>query len=123
MLIFGREPAAWLALVAALVQGISAFFFPLTVDQQGVINALAVAAVGLITAVIVKSDNVLPAITGVGKALLALGLAFGLNWSPDAQSAAMILVTAVAAFAIRDRVTAPVNAQGQPVPQVTLRKV
>lgn len=110
--IWGREPAVWLALVAAIVQGVSGFFFHLTDEQQGVVNALAVALLGFVTAAAVKGDAWLPAISGLVKAVLALGVAFGAHWAPDKQSLVMILVTAVFAAFVRTQVTAPVNAAG-----------
>jgi hypothetical protein len=51
-----------------------------------------------------------PLLMGVLKALLALGLAFGLKWSPDMQSTVMVAVTALAAMFVRTQVAAPVNA-------------
>lgn len=108
MRIFGREPALILALVAAVVQAVSAFGFTLTPDQQGVINALAVAVVGVVTGVIVKGDSLLPSLTGGFQALLALLLAFGLDFTSEQQSTVMLLVTTVLAIVVRDRVIAPV---------------
>jgi hypothetical protein len=110
--IWGREPAVILAFVAALIQGVSGFFFHLTVDQQGVLNAVAVAVLGLVTAAAVKGDAWLPAISGLIKAVLALGVAFGAHWPADKQSLVMVLVTAAFAAFVRTQVTAPVNAAG-----------
>jgi hypothetical protein len=120
--ILGRDVAWWVALVAAVVQGVSAFFFPLSTDEQGVINAVAVAIAGLLTAIAVKSDNLLPLIVGLGKAVLALGVSFGLGWTPSQQSTLMVIVTLVAAAFVRTQVTAPVNAAGQLVAQQNLRQ-
>jgi hypothetical protein len=110
--IWGREPAVILAFVAALIQGVSGFFFHLTADQQGVLNAVAVAVLGFVTAAAVKGDAWLPAISGLIKAVGALGLAFGAHWSADKQSLVMVLVTAAFAAFVRTQVTAPVNAAG-----------
>ena len=79
-----REPALILALVASTVQLVSAFVFPLSDAQQGVVNALAVAVAGLVTALMVRSDQLAPAILGVLQAAVALGLAFG--WAVHAQA-------------------------------------
>jgi hypothetical protein len=114
-LIFGREPAVWLALIAALVQGVSGFFFELTDTQQGVINAVAIALAGFITAWAVKGDALLPALLGIVQAVLALGVAFGAHWSPDKQSLVLILVSAAFTAFVRQQVVAPVNAAGQSV--------
>jgi hypothetical protein len=116
--IWGREPAVLLALFAALVQGISGFFFHLTDDQQGVLNAVAVAVIGLVTALAVKGDALLPGILGFVKAVLALGLAFGLHMTSANQSVIMVLVTAIVAAFVRTQVTAPVSVAGQPAQAV-----
>lgn len=115
--IWGREPAVWLALFAALVQGVSGFFFHLADEQQGVLNAAAVAFFGLVTAVAVKGDYLLPGILGMIKALFALGLAFGAHFAPDKQSLVMILVTAVFTTIVRKNVVAPISASGATVSQ------
>jgi hypothetical protein len=112
--IWGREPAVWLALFAALVQGVSGFFFNLTDDQQGVLNAVAVAFFGLVTALAVKGDALLPGLMGFIKAVLALGLAFGLHLDAAHQSVIMVIAGAiVTAFVVRPNVTAPVTMNGQ----------
>lgn len=116
-MIWGREPAVWLALFAALVQGISGFFFHLTDDQQGVLNAAAVAFFGLVTAFAVKGDYLLPGILGMIKAVFALGLAFGAHFAPDKQSLVMILVTAAFTTIVRKNVVAPIDPSGRPVTQ------
>jgi phosphatidylglycerophosphate synthase len=97
--IWGREPTVWLALIAALVQAISGFFFHLTDEQQGVLNAVAAAVLGFV------------------KALFALGLAFGAHWAPDKQSLVMVLITAVFAAFVRQQVVAPVDSEGNHVTQ------
>lgn len=106
-----REPALiWLGLIAPIVQGLAAFVFAANPTVQGAVNAVAVAVAGAITALLVKSDNLLPAITGALQAVIALVLAFGINWSSDQQASLMIALGAIAAFLVRDRVTAPVPA-------------
>ena len=65
-----REPATlWIGLVAPIVAALAAFVFAANPDLQGVINAAAVAVAGAITAFLVRSDNLLPAITGAIQAL------------------------------------------------------
>lgn len=105
-----REPALILGLIASAVQLTSAFAIPLTTAQQGVLNALAVAAAGLITAVLVRSDQLAPAILGVAQAALALGLAFGWDLSPDHQAVIMSFVVAVVSMFVRTQVSAPAPA-------------
>ncbi len=110
-MLFNREPALLLALVAALVQTVSAFLFELSVDQQGTVNAVAIALVALATAWRVRGDSFVPAILGAFQAVLALSLAFGLDLSPERQSIVMLLVGTVVAVVVRDRVVAPVGLQ------------
>lgn len=106
-----REPALlWLGLVAPVVQALAAFVFHADPEVQGMVNAAAVAIAGAITAFFVRSDNLVPAITGAIQAVIALVLAFGVDWSAQQQAALMVALGAVAAFLVRDRVTAPVPA-------------
>lgn len=111
MRIFGREPALWAGLLSALIQLVSAFIFPLSDEQQGVLNALTVAILGVITAFAVSSERGVPALLGAIKAVLAVGLSFGLHLTPMNQAVIMTFAAAVAAFIVRDRVTAPVPAE------------
>lgn len=110
MKIFGREPAMILGLVAAAIQLLSATILPLSVEQQGVLNAVAVAVMGLVTAVAVSSDKAAPAVLGLVQAVLACALAFGLVLSPETQGAIMAFTSAVVAMFVRTQVVAPVPA-------------
>lgn len=109
VLILGREPSVWLALVAAAVQAVSAFCFHLTDHQQTSVNAVAAGVAGLIVACIVH-DGVVAAVTGLFQAGIACGMDFGLGWGPDKQTAAMLFVGAFAAAFVRTQVAAPVSA-------------
>jgi len=108
MKIFGREPALVLGLIAAAIQLFSATLLPLSVDQQGVLNAVAVAAIGLATAAAVSADKAAPAILGLVQAVLACALAFGLDVAPETQGAVMAFVTALVSAFVRTQVSAPV---------------
>jgi hypothetical protein len=110
--ILGREPAVFWAAVAAILQALS-LLLPLSVEQQGLVNAALVAAAGLVTAWYVSVDAALPLLTGVVKAVLAVLLGFGLHVSDTAQVTIMTLVTAVAAFWVRTQVRAPITAEGR----------
>ena len=105
--ILGREPVLWLSLVAISVKVISAFLVHVSTDQQAVINAAAAAIAGLLVAVSTR-DGESGAILGVVQALLALGVGFGLRWSPDQQAMVMSLASTVVAMFVRTQVTAPV---------------
>jgi hypothetical protein len=106
-----REPALlYVGLLAPLVQALAAFVFDADPTVQGAVNAVAVALAGAATAAIVRSDKLVPAITGAFQAIVALVLAFGVDWSAEQQAGLMIAVGAVVAVVVRDRVTAPVAA-------------
>jgi hypothetical protein len=110
MKLFGREPALLLGLVAAAIQLFSATVLNLTVEQQGVLNAVAVAIIGVVTAVAVRSDKAAPAVLGLVQAVLACALAFGLAIAPETQGAVMAFVTALVSAFVRTQVVAPVPA-------------
>ncbi len=108
-----REPALfWLSLVAPVVQALAAFMFNADPAMQGVINTAAVAIAGAITAMLVKADNLVPALTGAVQAVIALVVAFGLDWSAEQQAALTVPIGIVAGYIVRDRVVAPVPATG-----------
>lgn len=107
MKIFGREPALILGLFAAAVQLFSAIVLPLSTEQQGVLNAVAVAVIGFATAAAVSTEKAAPAVLGVVQAVLACALAFGLDIPPETQGAVMAFVTALASAWVRTQVVAP----------------
>lgn len=93
--IFGREPAYWLALASGLIAFVSASIAPLSVDQQGVLNAVVAALFGVITAWTLRGEGLVAALVGFFKAAIAAGLAFGLALAPEVQSTAMVVVELV----------------------------
>lgn len=111
--IFGREPVIWTTVVAAAVQFVSAFLIHVPDAAQGAIAAVAVAVFGAIAAFQLHDGTWAQAGIVVIKALIALGLAFGLKWSADQQAEAMFLVQALLALVVRHQVTAPVTALGE----------
>jgi hypothetical protein len=111
-LVLGREPAYWLALASGLIAFVSAAVFPLTGDQQGFLNAGVAAVFGVITAGFLAGEKSVAAIVGLFKALIAVGLAFGLALSPEVQSSAMIVVELVlTGVLVRPNVVAPVKSK------------
>lgn len=115
MKVFGRDPLAWTAALAALVQFISAFVIHVSIEQQGVIAAVAVAVFGFIGAAKLHDGTWAAAAVTVVKALIALGLAFGLHWGPEQQSTILLVVQAVLTLFVREQVTAPVTSSGQDI--------
>jgi hypothetical protein len=102
-----RDPVIYTNLVAAVVVVVSTFVLPLSADQQGVLNALALAAAGLWSGWKV-SDGQLPLALGFFKALLAVAVSFGLHWTPEQQMIIVGLAAAIGAAFSRTQVGAPV---------------
>jgi hypothetical protein len=109
MKLFGREPAAWLALVAVAVKLLAAFGLDVSADQQATINAVAAAVMGVLIAALVH-DGVGAALVGFAQAALALAVGFGLDWSADRQAVVMAAATVVVGMWDRTQVIAPVPA-------------
>ena len=107
--VFGREPVLWLALAEIAVKAFCALVLHLMVDQQAVVNAVVVAAAGVVVAASTH-DSMSGAVLGLVQAVLALGAGFGLHWSADQQAMVMSLASAVVGMFTRTQVTAPVPA-------------
>ena len=103
---FGREPALFLALIAVVVQIVSAFWVDVSADEQTWINAAAAAVVGLVVA-IVAHDSLSAPILGAIQAVIALAVGFGLDWSAEQQAQLMSLATVLVALFVRQQVAAP----------------
>lgn len=105
--IFGREPAAWVGLVEAVLTILLAFAIGVTQETYGPILAVVTAALGVYTALVTR-DRALGAIVGFVKATLVLAAVYGLTLT-DGQTAAIVaLVTVVAGFFQRTQ-TSPIE--------------
>lgn len=113
-LLLGREPAAWLSLVAIVVKLAALFGWDASLETQANVNAVAAAAMGILIASMVH-DGLGAAIIGFAQAGLALALGYGLDWSSEKQVAAMAFVTIVVGMWDRTQVTAKVPAK-RPLP-------
>jgi len=121
MKVFGREPAAWIALLAVVLQLLSSYLIHWSADTQGVVNAVIVALFGLWTAAHLPDwrDKILPALLGLVQAVFALMLAFGADVPATVQSQWMAFITTAVALFVRTQVTAPVQSpQPSPVQEV-----
>ena len=112
--LFGREPAVILAFVAGMISLVSALVVPLSPLQQAALNGAAFAIAGLVTAWIVRSDRLLPAVVGLAEAGFAVALAFGVEVSAEVQSAVVGFVGVAFAMFVRTQVTAPFGPNGEP---------
>lgn len=110
-MIFKREPAVWLTLIATAIRLLGAFVIDLSDGQQAILNAAAAAGAALIVAVMVR-DGQVAAILGFAQALLALAVGFGLHIDADHQAVIMSFVGGIVAMFVRTQVTAPVSATG-----------
>lgn len=111
MNVTGREPAVLLmALVTPLIQIVSALIFPLTDEQQGILNGLAAAILGFVTAALVSIEKALPMLAGLVQAVIACALAFGVEITPEVQTAILAIVAAVVGFFVRTQVSPKLSA-------------
>lgn len=112
--IYGREPAAWLALVAAVWGVLSAFGIGFSAETQSVVTAAIAAVLGVVVAVQV-GDGLLAAFNGIVVAAVSLVSHFALHWSAEEQAAKVgALTLLIAWFVTRPNVTAPVPADVSP---------
>ena len=105
MTAFHKEPAQILAFFAAVVALGSQFLLHWSDDQQALVNAVAVAVAGLVTAWSVKGRALSAAIMGLVSAILALGLGFGWHLSGSAQAVIMSFVAAAVGMFVSTQVT------------------
>lgn len=113
--LFGREPAAVLALVSVLVKLASAYLFHATVEQQATVNTVAACAVALFIAVSAH-DSIGAAVFNLAQAAVAAAVGFGLKLDADHQAMWLSLVTVAIGLWSRTQVTAPVPAAAVAVP-------
>lgn len=106
--IFGREPAAVLALFAVVVKLASAYVFHASIDQQATVNTVAACVVALLIA-ISAHDSVGAAVFNLAQAAFAAAVGFGAHVSADNQALWLSLVTVVIGLWSRTQVTAPTS--------------
>lgn len=109
MKVFGREPVYFLAVAAITLKLVAAFGLNVSDNQQAVINAVLAAAVGVASAVVLKTGAAGAAILQFAQAALALFVGFGLDLSANQQGLIMSGVAAVLALVLHHEVTAPVQ--------------
>lgn len=107
MKIFGRDPALWAALATALISAAGSFVFHFSTDQEGALNGIVAAVMGLIVWRVTHDGS--PAlILGLVKAVIVLAAAWHFNVPPDQQTILLTLVSALTAMFVRTQVGAPV---------------
>lgn len=108
MKIFGREPVYLLAVAAIALKLAAAFGWDVSGQQQAWINAALAAAVGVVSAIVLKTGAAGAAILQFAQAALALFVGFGLDLSAGRQSLIMSGIAAILALVLHREVTAPV---------------
>jgi hypothetical protein len=108
MKIFGREPVYLLAVAAIALKLAAAFGLNVSADQQAVINAVLAAAVGVASAIVLKTGAAGAAVLQFAQAALALFVGFGLDLSANQQSLIMSGVAGILALVLHREVQAPV---------------
>lgn len=112
---FKRDAAFWLSLTSAAVAFFSAVITPLSIEQQGLLNAGVAAVLGLASVGFLAAEKSVAAVVSVFKALIAIGLAFGLSLAPEIQSSAMVLAELVlTGVLVRPNVVSKVPAPAVP---------
>ena len=107
--IFGREPALWAGLINVAVYVLGATVFHLTKNQESIVIAVAAAILGLLVA-LSTHDGVSAAILGLVKAVVALGLGYGLKLDADKQALLLSVAATLSAMFVRTQATAKVPA-------------
>ena len=109
---FGREPVYFLGFIAALLQALSAFGVDISAGTQTAINAVSAAAVGVVTAIVLKNGALAAMLVQFAQAVMSLCVGLGLDWSADDQSKVMAAIGALVTLWLREKVVAPVPAVG-----------
>jgi uncharacterized membrane protein YoaK (UPF0700 family) len=115
MKVFGRDPAIWIALLAAILQLANGYLLHLSPEATGAINGVVVAVFGVWTAATLPNwgDRILPALLGLAQAVFIVFAAFGQDLDPETQGQWMALITTLVGMFVRTQVTAPVDQSGQ----------
>jgi len=106
---FGREPVYWLAFVAVVIKLATAFGLNVSDTQQTLINAALAAAVGIVSAVVLKTGALAATVLQFAQAALALFVGFHFDLSAGTQAEIMATVAAGLALFLHEKVEAPVS--------------
>jgi hypothetical protein len=105
MRLFGREPALWIATLAALLSIAVTFNVPgLSLNQAAAITGVLTAGAGIVTAIKTRPIAV-PMFTGFVGAAVILAAAYGFHVSAESVGAIQAAVTAVLVLIARGHIT------------------
>ena len=110
-LIFGREPAAWIGIIEAVLTILMAFALGISSTTFGPIMAVVVAGLSLYTAWATK-ETMLAVVVGFVKAILILATVYGFTLAPEQAGALIALITVVAGLWTRSKTDGPFNVNG-----------
>lgn len=97
MKIFGREPAAWVALIESALVLAVAFGLGWSAEQVAAVIAVVTALGGVYLAYVTK-DTLLGVTVGLAKSVLALLVGFGVDVSAEVAAAVIGFVTVTLGF-------------------------
>jgi hypothetical protein len=102
----------WSAAFRAVLAVIAGLWLPLTIDQQGALNALFALVLAAVVAASVKAEKMFAFVVGLVEAIIYVAVSFGWNMPPEKQGLVVAAVAALVAVIQRDRVVAPVDENG-----------
>jgi drug/metabolite transporter (DMT)-like permease len=112
VLILGREPAAWVALVTIIIGAVGAFWAGFTIDTQAWVIAAVAAALNLAVAFVTR-DGIIAAVSGFIQAAVSLAVGLGAHLDPTQQFYVLTVVVSLAQFFARQQITPPVPPPAQ----------
>ena len=107
--VFGREPALWAGLINTGVYLLGATVFHLSTKQESVVIAVCAGVLGIVVA-LSTHDGVSATILGLVKAIVAIGLGFGLKLDADKQAFILSGAATLSAMFVGTQATAKVSA-------------
>lgn len=111
-----REPAVILIGVIGPAATLVISLVHIDPTLASALNAVAVAVAGVLTAFFVRTDQLVPALSGMAQAVLTLALAFGLHLAPEQQAGVLVIAGMIVAAFVRTQVAAPVPTVGRGAP-------
>jgi hypothetical protein len=109
---FGREPAAFVALLTGAVVALCALIPGLPDGLGAAIGGAVTAGGGLVIAFVVLRDGQVAAIVGFAKAGFVVVILLGHDIPPATQAAILMAIEAIGAVIVAKRVVAPLDADG-----------
>jgi hypothetical protein len=105
MKLFGREPAAWLYALQAVLAVLVAFgMFGLTEESAAWVLTIGNGVMALIVAIVTR-PFVVSALTGAVQTLLTGAIAFGLPWTEAQTGAAIAALSILLGLTLRPNVS------------------